>query len=131
MRVFLLVSPPFVPRQSQDVWLERSVGAAVSLGATAISLVPTRPGNGALDAIGAQGEFHRPTLRDVERSAAIALDAAGGAARVFADLWDLERFAACAACLPRRRARLHAMNLEQRVTSLVPCDACGSGGEER
>jgi hypothetical protein len=40
--------------------------------------------------------------------------------RVFADLWDIERFFACA-CSPARAARLAAMNREQRVVDRVVC----------
>jgi hypothetical protein len=115
VRVFLLISPPFVPLAEQDAWLLRSVDAAFSCGAAVVSLVPTRPGNGALDALAAGGEFRAPDLDDIERSVTIALDHAEGRGRVFVDLWDLERFAANPHDIASRRARLEIMNLEQRV----------------
>jgi radical SAM enzyme (TIGR01210 family) len=127
LRVFLLVSPPFVPEAEQDAWLLRSVDAAIAFGATAVSLVPTRSGNGALDALSRAGLFIAPRLADVERSAALALAHAHGRVRVFADVWDLARFADCRACAGARRERLSAMNLEQRALPPVPCDACGGG----
>jgi hypothetical protein len=40
---------------------------------------------------------------------------------VFADLWDLERLAACISCSSLRRERLHRMKLTQRVLPRVEC----------
>src|SRR4029453_2684633 len=74
LRVFLLISPPFIPTREQDDWLLRSVDAAFSCGASVVSLVPTRPGNGAIDALAESGWFHAPGLEDIERSFALALD---------------------------------------------------------
>lgn len=121
LRVFLLISPPFVPVDEQDAWLQASVDAAFSCGAAVVSLVPTRPGNGAIDALADVGSFRAPDLADIERSFALALDHARGRGRVFVDLWDLERFAACGACLDARRRRLHTMNLEQRSLPPLSC----------
>jgi hypothetical protein len=122
LRVFLLVPAPFIAADQQATWLRRSVAFAWQCGATVVSLIPTRLGNGALDAIAADGDFTPPSIDDLERShdAALAVPRPAGA-RVFADTWDLERFATCGACLPGRRARLHAMNLAQRVLPPVAC----------
>ena len=128
LRVFLLVSPPFVPRDEQDTWMLHSVDVAIASGATAISLIPTRAGNGALEALATEGLFIEPTLADLERSAAAALEHIrrhGSSLRVFADLWNLDRFASCLHCLDARRARLTKMNLEQRVHPPVACAHCG------
>jgi len=119
LRVFLLISPPFVPRAEQDEWLTRSIEASIEYGASAISLIPTRSGNGTLEALAAMGSFSEPDLNEVERSFALALSQARSRARVFVDLWDLERFAHCPDCLAPRRDRLHAMNLQQTI--LPPC----------
>ena len=122
--MFLLIAPPFVPADEQDAWLLRSVDAAFACGASVVSLVPTRPGNGALEALAEAGAFRAPTLDDIERSLALALTHARDRGRVFVDLWDLERFADCPHCLAARRDRLHAMNLEQRVLPPAACAAC-------
>jgi archaeosine synthase beta-subunit len=124
LRVFLLISPPFIPPSDQDVWLLRSLDMAFACGASAVSLVPTRPGNGAMEAIADAGSFRAPALRDIERSVESALTHASGRGRVFVDLWDLPKFAACGRCLAARHARLHAMNLEQSVHAPFRCGAC-------
>ncbi len=132
LRVFLLVAPPFLepltgptrPDESQDAWLLRSIDTAFACGATVVSLIPTRSGNGAMEALEAAGLFRPPTLTDIERSAALALDHAGHRGRIFMDAWDLDRFAGCRDCLAARRARLVRMNLEQRVLPLLACPSC-------
>jgi archaeosine synthase beta-subunit len=127
LRVFLLVSPPFVPDREQDAWLIRSIDAAFAMGAAVVSLIPTRAGNGAMETLAGSGAFRQPSLADVERSLAIGIAAAAGRGHVFMDLWDLSRFATCSTCLEPRRARLNAMNVEQAIR-VAPglCAACGA-----
>ena len=122
MRVFLLIAPPFVPQDEQDEWLRRSIDLAVDCGASVVTLIPTRTGNGAMEALSAQGAFEPPRLDDIERSAARALAQIRHHERIFVDLWDLERFSTCAACFAARRERLRAMNLEQCVLPPVACE---------
>jgi radical SAM enzyme (TIGR01210 family) len=129
VRVFLLLSPPFVPEREQDDWLQRSLDVSFASGATVVSLVPTRAGNGAMDELSTLGLFRAPRLADIERSIELALIHAGGRGRVFVDLWDLERFAACGQCLASRRQRLHVLNLEQQIAPRLQCQACA--GNER
>jgi len=68
VRVFLLISPPFVPDDEQDRWLLQSVQFAEECGASVISLIPARAGNGAMEALAAQRLFRPPTADDVLRS---------------------------------------------------------------
>jgi radical SAM enzyme (TIGR01210 family) len=117
LRVFLLISPPFVPAVEQDDWLLRSLDAAFDCGASVVSLVPTRGGNGTMEALAARGLFQPPTLETIERSLTLALRHARGRGMVFADVWDLDRFAASGKCPPGVRARLEAMNLRQDATA--------------
>jgi radical SAM enzyme (TIGR01210 family) len=127
LRVFLLISPPFVGESEQDTWLVRSVDAAFSCGASVVSLVPTRAGNGALESLAADGLFREPDLDTIERAFQLALTHAAGHGRLFVDLWDLERFARCPRCFERRRDRLRAMNIEQRVLPRAGCEAAACG----
>jgi archaeosine synthase beta-subunit len=127
VRVFLLISPPFVADEDQDAWLIQSIDIAFASGASVVSLVPTRSGNGAMEMLAAAELFREPSLADVERSLAIGLAAAGGHGRVFLDLWDLQRFASCPACFERRKTRLHTMNLAQAVSApSAACTRCGA-----
>jgi len=126
LRVFLLVHPPFVPRHEQTAWLERSVDAAIEAGAGVISLIPTRGGNGTLEALAADGQFTPPAIADLEGAAAAAIRRAAARAVVLADLWDIDGFASCPACVTPRRDRLLRLNLDQRVPEAVACAACGA-----
>jgi radical SAM enzyme (TIGR01210 family) len=71
LRAFVLIAPPFVPREEQDDWLLASVAFAVECGASVISLIPTRAGNGTMEALTSQKLFVEPTQADVERSFAL------------------------------------------------------------
>lgn len=86
--------------------------------------MPTRGGNGALEALAAAGQFRQPRIADIERVFDRALGLPRDGLRVFVDLWDLERFAGCSHCLAARRTRLHAMNLEQRRRPAIACAKC-------
>jgi hypothetical protein len=68
LRVFLLVGPPFVPHDEQDDWLLKSVAFSEECGASVISLIPARDGNGTMEALAAQKLFRPPTAADVQRS---------------------------------------------------------------
>jgi archaeosine synthase beta-subunit len=126
LRVFLLIGPPFLPGHHQDEWLARSIDVAFSCGASVISLIPTRSGNGAMDALAVHGCFQEPRLEDIERSVNMALAGNRERGRIFVDLWDLKRFAKCPQCLDWRRARLHAINLGQSIVPSIECSLCGS-----
>lgn len=88
LRVFLLIAPPFVPADAQDEWLLRSVDVALACGASAISLIPTRAGNGTLDALEREGAFTRPSRAVIARSLDLAQARVGTHARVFLDPWS-------------------------------------------
>ena len=124
-RSFVLVGLPWVGEAESLEWAVRSADFAFASGAGAVSLIPTRTGNGAMEALESRGEFTPPTLGLLEAAAAGAL--ALGAGRVFADLWDLEWLAGCASCFDARRLRLIEMNRAQRVPAPVPCVSCGGG----
>lgn len=125
LRVFLLVGVPFLRREGQLEWLRQSVAFAFDCGASVISLIPTRSGNGALEALERQGLFEPPQLADLE--AGMEAVVPGSPGRVFADLWELDRLARCADCLDARRERLRIMNLTQQIPPRVCCPACGAG----
>lgn len=124
VRAFVLVKPPFMDEAEGLEWAVKSAAFALSCGATVVSLIPTRSGNGALDRLMAAGEFSPPRLATLEKTLELAL-AVRGDGRIFADTWDLEQFSNCPACFEKRRQRIHAMNLSQRILPAVDCPACG------
>jgi len=120
LRAFILLSPPFMPAGEAVEWACRSLDLAAECGATASAVIPTRGGNGAMEAIG--DAYQPPSLRGLE--AAVEYGIARGGMRVFADLWNIERFFDCH-CSADRSARLRFMNREQQVPSPVTCqDHC-------
>jgi hypothetical protein len=89
--VFALIGPPFVPRDEQDHWLLATVAFAEQCGASVISLIPTRGGNGTMEALAAQKLFVEPAPADVERSRALVLNRVPSpesrAPRILIDPW--------------------------------------------
>jgi len=126
LRVFVLISPPFIAASEQERWLLDSIECAGSCGAAVISLIPTRAGNGAMEALAADGLYRPPTLTDIERSFDLALGCAQRT-RVFVDVWDLERFSHCRHCFNARKQRLQTMNLTQQSTARIVCVHCDDG----
>ncbi len=124
LRSFVLVQPPFMSAKAALYWAERSLDFAFNVGATAVSLIPTRPGNGALEALAKLGQFSPPSLSTLEQAAEYGLSRRRG--RVFADLWDLETFADCRLCFAPRRERLQEMNLRQAVPPRHRCPHCAA-----
>ncbi len=122
VRAFVLLRPPFLSESEGIDWALRSIEFAFDCGATCVSVIPTRAGNGLMDRWQADGWFSPPQLTSLER----VLDAgiAGQRGRVFADLWDVEQFAECTACASARIERLRSMNLSQSVPSPIEC-SCG------
>ena len=122
LRVFVLVKPPFLDEAESLVWAKRSVDFAFDCGAAVVSLIPTRIGNGALEALARRGEFSAPKLATLEAAVDYGVGLKRG--RVFADLWDLEKFSDCETCFAQRRARLQEMNLRQIAQPPAGCDRC-------
>ena len=122
LRVFILVQPPFMAESEALVWTERSLNFAFDRGATVATLIPTRAGNGSLEALAHQGLFAPPRLSMLEAALKYGIELRRG--RVLADLWDLEKFSDCAACFAARRDRLREMNLRQSVPPAIECGRC-------
>jgi radical SAM enzyme (TIGR01210 family) len=124
LRVFLLVHPPFIESAETEEWIHRSIDYSFEHAASVVSLIPTRTGNGAMESLASLGEFTAPVLADLERAAEYGISLRCG--RVFADLWDLERFSNCQHCFNERRSRLDSMNRRQLILPTVRCDSCGA-----
>jgi radical SAM enzyme (TIGR01210 family) len=121
LRAFVLVQPPFVVAGDAVGEAVHAVEFAERAGAKVVALLPTRGGNGSLEALAAEGSFAPPRLSTLED----AFDAARREGlRVLADTWDLETFSECPACFPARRDRIVRMNLSQRAEPRVACSSC-------
>jgi archaeosine synthase beta-subunit len=122
LRAFILVKPPFLQNDEALHWAQQSLDFAFECRASVATLIPTRTGNGAMEALAQQGDFAPPSIATLEASHEYGVGLRKG--RVFADLWDLRRFSRCDVCYHTRAARLHRMNLDQTIPKPVECGAC-------
>ncbi len=122
LRVFVLLGAPYVPADASIEWTVRTVEYAAARGASVVSIIPVRGGNGEIERLQALGHFTPPTLRDLER----ALDQCLGVspAVITADMWDAERLPACEHCRADRVARLHRQNVSGILEPAVACARC-------
>lgn len=126
VRTFILVNPPFLNSREGVEAAKRSIDFAFGVGVECCAVIPTRAGNGAMDILKTEGKFTEPTIEALEEVLAYGLKKQQG--RVFADIWDIEKFASCEHCLPARKARIHQMNLTQKILPKTAC-SCGQGAE--
>ncbi|HXC94900.1 MAG TPA: hypothetical protein VNU92_04325, partial [Edaphobacter sp.] len=122
LRVFLLVKPPFLREDEVFEWTSRSLEFAFDCGATAVTLIPTRGGNGAMETLASIDKFSPPRLAMLEACFAYGLRLGRG--RVFADLWNTKQAGECASCYGLRISRLKEMNQEQNVLEPIICEIC-------
>jgi radical SAM enzyme (TIGR01210 family) len=124
LRVFVLLGAPHVPAGESVAWTVRTVEYAVERGASVVSLVPVRGGNGEMERLQALGEFAPPTLSQLEEALDRCLQFTSTV--VTADLWDVERPLACERCRPPRIERLRRLNVSGRVEQRIACTMCGA-----
>jgi uncharacterized Fe-S cluster-containing MiaB family protein len=124
LRVFVLLGAPMVPLVETVEWTVRTVEYAVERGASIVSIIPVRGGNGELERLQALGHFAPPTLSQLEES----LDRCRQFTRavVTADLWDVELLAACEHCRAERVERLRRLNVNGHAEPRITCSACGA-----
>ncbi len=122
LRVFILVKPPFLNDRESFEWGCRSLDFAFESGATAAILIPTRSGNGAMEMLAQQGNFSPPDIHLLESVLDYGIQLKKG--RVFADLWDLDKFSNCNICFTRRKNRMENINRTQSAQPLIECDSC-------
>ena len=122
VRVFVLLGAPHVPASESIEWTVRAAEYAAQRGASVVSIIPVRGGNGEMERLAAIGEFVPPTLRQLET----ALDMCVGWNRtvVTADLWDAERLPACESCRAARIERLRRFNVSGRAEPHIVCAEC-------
>jgi len=122
LRVFVLLGAPYVPEDESMEWVVRAVDYARQRGASLVSIIPMRAGNGEMERLAELGHFTPPKLADIE--AVLDRCVAWSDVAITVDLWDIERFVWCDACRARRVERLHRMNLSGRAEPAIMCDVC-------
>ena len=122
LRVFVLLGAPYVPAAESIEWTVRTVEYAVERGASVVSIIPVRGGNGEMERLQALGYFTPPTLSQLED----ALDGCLQFTRtvVTADVWDAEQLPACEHCRTQRIERLRRLNVTGRSELRVACSMC-------
>ena len=133
IRVFVLLKPPdTTEREAIDRALD-SVRLAFDCGADVCSVIPVRPGNGIMDHLQSLGSFTPPCLSSLTKVLETALSWQRG--RVFADLWDADRFADSPVVAEAQITHLLCLNHTQSVTPTVPPPSAGinhsTGGDDR
>ena len=123
LRVFVLLGAPHVPADESVEWTVRSVEYAVERGASVVSIIPVRGGNGEMERLQGLGQFTPPTLSQLEDALDRSLQFSNTV--VTADLWDAERLPACEHCRSERIARLRRLNLAGRAEPRIACPICG------
>jgi hypothetical protein len=134
VRSFVLVGLPFLRKEEWPAATRASIDVSFGAGASVVSLIPTRPGNGTLEELQRTGDFTPPGLCDLEMAMEDFFEGeegkAGARGMVLADLWNAEALPAPACCAPARIERLRAMNTFQRnlplslPLSLPFCPSC-------
>ncbi|HJQ11164.1 MAG TPA: hypothetical protein VJ840_09055 [Gemmatimonadaceae bacterium] len=122
VRVFVLLGMPYVPQDEVVQWTVRTVEYAIARGASVVSIIPVRSGNGELQRLQSIGKFAPPTLRQLEDALREAQSFERAA--VTADLWDIDRLDACGQCKAPRIEALRVANLTGRLGERTHCAAC-------
>ena len=125
-RAFILLRPPFMNEEEGIYWAKKSIDLAFKAGVDCCTVIPVRPGNGAMDILMASGEFEKPELNSLEE--VLDYGVSLGAGRVFADTWDLELFSNCPKCYLKRLHRITKINQSQ---SLLPKVKCSCNSQQR
>jgi archaeosine synthase beta-subunit len=123
LRVFVLLGAPYVAPDESVEWTVRTVEYAARHGASVISIIPVRGGNGEMERLAELGHFTPPRLSQLE----VALDRCLALAPtvVTADVWDAERMRACDHCRRERIDRLCRLNVSGIGEAPIACFACG------
>ena len=122
LRVFVLLGAAYVPFDETVEWTVRTVEHAVEHGASVVSIIPVRGGNGEMERLASLGLFAPPSLSQLET--ALDRSLAFSAASITADLWDAGGLARCSACGAARIERLRRINVTGLAESAIACPLC-------
>ena len=122
LRVFVLLGAPYVAAKQSVEWTVRTVEYATQRGASVVSIIPVREGNGEIERLKLLGHFVPPTLRQLETALDRCMQFPSTV--VTADMWDVERLPACESCRSERIARMQRMNIIGRREAPIACALC-------
>jgi archaeosine synthase beta-subunit len=120
VRAFILLNPPFLNEPESVLWAKKSIDFAFDQGVECCVIIPTRGGNGIMEQLQNDGLFTPPTIESLEEVLEYGIQKKSG--RVFADLWDIEKFSTWEKGSPERIERMQTMNLDQFVPPLIKCN---------
>lgn len=123
-RAFILLRPPFMDENEGVYWAKKSLEVAFKAGVDSCTIIPVRPGNGAMEILMEEGHFEKPRLESLEEVLDYGISLRAG--RVFADTWDLEQFSSCSKCFDQRHQRLVKINHSQKLINQVDCSCLES-----
>jgi hypothetical protein len=123
LRVFALLGAPHAPFHESVEWTVRTVEYAVDRGASVVSIIPVRGGNGEMERLQSLGHFTAPTLSQLEHTLDLCMPFTSTV--VTADLWDVERLPACEQCREVRIARMRRLNATGLAEPVITCAECG------
>lgn len=130
MRAFILLNPPFLTGEQDNIeWTLKTVQFAFDCGVDCCSVIPTRPGNGIMEALHEQEDYIPPSLNALEEVFKRALDLKMG--RVFVDCWDIDFLSNCPRCFEERKHRLEQMNFTQKFHQRINCNCHSNNAANR
>ena len=122
LRVFVLLGAPHVPVAESVEWTVRTVEYAAQRGASVVSIIPVRGGNGEMERLAALGHFTPPTFSQLEEALDRCLPLTDTV--VTADLWDVAMLRECEHCHDARVERLRRLNVSGRSELRIACAEC-------
>ncbi len=125
LRVFVLLGAPYIPVDASVEWTVRTAEYAIECGASIVSIIPVRGGNGEMERLAARGQFTPPTVAQLENALDRCVRLTGAAVTV--DLWDVERLPVCERCARARIERLRRLNVMGGSEPPIECTACATG----
>lgn len=125
VRAFVLLNPPYITNADENIaWTLKTIQFAFECGAARCSVIPVRPGNGIMEVLWKNDHYTPPTLDMLEEVFEKALLLRQG--QVLADTWEIGFLSQCPVCFEKRKNRLEAMNLSQRIAPSIPCTSCNN-----
>lgn len=113
VRAFVLLRPPGLSEEAGIEWCFKSLEMARSWGVRHVSIIPTRAGNGAIEALAERKLFEPPLAQSLYRVLSESIGKYGDMV-VTADLWDFSNLRGLGVNASQLERSMEQMNLRQR-----------------